>query len=558
MKAIYKSLAAAVLAAPLLTGCMEDPIPTSGVIQSQLEGNAAATEAVLWGMPARMNQITISADAHYDGGYPSMMHIRDVMTEDMSVRYAGGYDWFGGWSAVLAVGPTKLSTQVIWNYHYEQILTTNKVIGSVDTETEVPELQAYLAAGLAYRAFIYLDMARMYEVLPTDLFPNCTSTDGYDIKGLTVPIVTEKTTEEESRNNPRATHDDMFAFITTDLNNSVAYFEKSKMNLGDKTLPSLAVAYGLLARAYLWDASYQAEINEDAKLAAAQYAEAAKYARLAITTSGGTPLTQAEWQDKTNGFNNSSFSSWLFAGQYNKEDDIVQAGGIRTFSSFCCNEENFGYAAPEQGAFTEIGAALYNRMNDRDFRKLSYVAPEDSPLRGREPFLDAKFAEEGFDGPYIAIKFRPGEGNMDDYAVGSVVAYPLMRVEEMYFIEAEATAHINAAEGNNLLKNFMKTYRYNSYDNNVSTTDDVVEEIVFQKRVELWGEGQAFFDVKRLGYSVTRAYDGSNFDPTRNTFNTNGRPAWMNICIVQTEPNNNSGVTGYNTPSCEEMYKPIN
>ena len=79
-----------------------------------------------------------------------------------------------------------------------------------------------------------------------------------------------------------------------------------------------------------------------------------------------------------------------------------------------------------------------------------------------------------------------------------------MRVEEMYFIEAEAVAHTNAAKGKELLETFMKTYRYPKYTCKVSSTDDVVEEIVFQKRVELWGEGQTFFDIKRLNYSVTR------------------------------------------------------
>ncbi|MCH5221170.1 MAG: RagB/SusD family nutrient uptake outer membrane protein [Muribaculaceae bacterium] len=557
MKTLYKAIAAATLLTPLFTGCIEEAIPTSSVIQSQLEGNPAATEALVWGMPGRMNQITLDADTHCDFGYPAIMHMRDVMTEDMSVRYAGGYDWFSGWSANLATGPNKLFTQIVWNYFYEQILTSNKTISAIDINTDSPELRSYLGAGYAYRAFIYLDMARMYEVLPNDLFPDCMSPDGNDIKGLTVPIVTEETTEEQSRNNPRASHSEIFNFIKGDLETAVSLLSTNAAARVSKTIPNLPVVYGLMARMYLWDASYQAEINSDAALAATQYDNAAKYARLAISESGAVPLTESEWQSTTSGFNDSSFSSWLFAGQYNKEDDVVVAGGIRTFTSFCSNEQNFGYAAPEQGSFTEIGASLYERLSDRDFRKLSFVAPEGSVLKGREPFLDKEFAAANFDGPYIAIKFRPGEGNMTDYNVGAVVAYPLMRVEEMYFIEAEAKAHNNPAEGNNLLTTFMKAYRNPNYTNYVSDEDGVVEEIVFQKRIELWGEGLSFFDIKRLNMPVTRFYDGTNFDITLNTFNTNTRPAWMNFCIVQTEPNNNTGVAGYNTPSCEQAYPVI-
>ncbi len=83
---------------------------------------------------------------------------------------------------------------------------------------------------------------------------------------------------------------------------------------------------------------------------------------------------------------------------------------------------------------------------------------------------------------------------------GYASAYPLMRVEEMYFIEAEAAAHLNAGEGKTLLESFMNTYRDESY---VCENADVVDEVLLQKRIELWGEGTTFFDIKRLNLSVT-------------------------------------------------------
>ena len=122
-----------------------------------------------------------------------------------------------------------------------------------------------------------------------------------------------------------------------------------------------------------------------------------------------------------------------------------------------------------------------------------------------------------------------------------------MRVEEMYFIEAEAAAHQEPARGAQLVSDFMQTYRDPEYTCTATSKDDVVEEIVFQKRVELWGEGLSFFDIKRLDLGITRGYPGTNFyDGTR--YNTLGRPAWMNYCIVRTEANNNEGVRGYNNP----------
>ena len=83
----------------------------------------------------------------------------------------------------------------------------------------------------------------------------------------------------------------------------------------------------------------------------------------------------------------------------------------------------------------------------------------------------------------------------------------------------------------------------------------MIDEIVFQKRVELWGEGQIFFDIKRLNMSVTRGYPGTNH-PEARRYNTVGRPAWMNFCIVRSEKNNNAALEGYENPDPSGLYTP--
>ena len=94
MKAIYKSLAAALVATPLLTGCIEESVPTTVITTEQLQSSPKAVEALVWAMTGHMNNILTlgSSSYHFDWGYPSMMHIRDVMTEDMYVPDAGGYN----------------------------------------------------------------------------------------------------------------------------------------------------------------------------------------------------------------------------------------------------------------------------------------------------------------------------------------------------------------------------------------------------------------------------------------------------------------------------------
>jgi len=118
-----------------------------------------------------------------------------------------------------------------------------------------------------------------------------------------------------------------------------------------------------------------------------------------------------------------------------------------------------------------------------------------------------------------------------------------MRIEEMYFIEAEAAAHQDAERGKKLLETFMLS-RDTKYSFKGTSQDQIIEEIVFQKQIELWGEGQSFFDIKRLGYAVDKT-TSVNIE-SRAQFKTTSRPAWMNWAIVRSEETNNAGVRYYN------------
>lgn len=523
-------MVAALVIAPTLTGCVEETFPTEGATQEQLGASAKAAEALLWAMPAFNNKFNLlDGDYPYDWGYGSMMHIRDVMTGDMPIE-ASGYDWYTSWEGCVYIGEGYARPQFIWNYYTQRALTTNNLIGAIDPETANATMLGYLGMGYAFRAQTYLDMALMYEFLPNEK-TSSTNLNGNNVEGLTVPIVTNETTEEQARNNPRATHAEMFNFIMSDLDLAEKYL--AGQGRSSKTLPNTAVVYGLKARAYMWNLDYP---------------KAAEYAALAIAASGATPLTREEWLSTTDGFNNADVSSFMWVMQAVKEDDVVQSG-IINWTAWTSNEAEYGYAAA--GPYTMIDASLYNSMNDRDFRKLSFKAPEGSQLAGQEPVINPEWAAELPE--YASFKFRPGSGNTEDYNVGSATAAPLMRVEEMYFIQAEATAQTNPTEGKRLIEDFMKTYRYSAYSCRATDKDGIINEIFQQKRAEFWGEGLIFFDIKRLNKSVTRAYTGSNFN-TAYAYNTNGRPAWMNFVFVRTEGNNNEALKDWNNPDPSGLY----
>lgn len=511
------------------TSCIEETFPTSAATESQLqEAGAKGTESLLWAMPAFLNNFnTQGSESHYDWGYGAIMHIRDVMTGDMTVP-ATGYDWFSNWALNQYQGESYAYAQFIWNYYYQFIQTSNNLLTAVDTTTATKDELGMIGAAYAYRALAYLDAAQMYEFLPNDRTDSINAA-GNNVMNLTVPIVREGMTESDARFNPRAKRDEMAKFILEDLDNAEKLI--GNLKISTKTIPHLDAVYGLKARCYMWLADY-----ENAK----------KYARLAIDNNTGDVMTESDCLNTTTGFNEPS--KWMWACTQQKEDDVVSTG-ILNWTSWMSPEAQYGYSAA--GATSLIDAAMYNRISNNDFRKKMYKAPEGGALEGQEVFIDVDFAKDLPE--YAGVKFRPNEGNTQEYSVGSSSAYPLMRIEEMYFIEAEAAEHLVPGEGIALLKDFMVTYRNAKYNYVSVDGDNGVEEIVFQKRVELWGEGLSFYDYKRLDMSVTRDYEGTNVDSKR-AFNTDGRPAWMNFCIVRSEKNNNSALVGYENPDPSDLY----
>lgn len=536
MKTIITNILAGICCSStlLMSGCIEEVFPTNAATEDQISSSESAVDALLWAMPASLNVVgVVDKDRHWDWGYGSIMHVRDVMTGDMPV-VSSGYNWYADWEQNQSQGEGFIYPQFIWNFYGKAVLSCNKLFERLDEEsTTNTEHLGYLGVAHAFRAMLYLDMAQMFEYLPTDVTSPVTSA-GNDVSGLTVPIVVEHMTEEEARNNPRVSRQKIAEFILGDLDKAEALIEN--LEIASKSLPHLDAVYGLKARYYMW-------MN--------QYDKAQEFARKAINASSVSPMTERDCLDTKEGFN--KIGCWMWGGQLVTEDSSVKTG-ILNWISWMSNETSFGYSS--RGPYLMIDANMYNRISNTDFRKKMWKAPEGSELEGQTEFLtSASFGDFATLLPvYASTKFRPAEGNTDEYTVGAVAAYPLMRVEEMYLIEAEAVAQQDPAAGAKLLETFMKTYRDASYVAIASTEKAaVVDEIVFQKRVELWGEGLSFFDIKRLNMPVTRGYEGTNYrDAVR--FNTKGRPAWMNLCIVQTEKNNNKALVGFENPDPSGKY----
>ncbi len=467
-----------------------------------------------------------SSNPYSRWGYGSIMHIRDLMGEDMAVPKTY-YDHYNAWQINKYLGGEYIHADFVSRYFQSSINGLNVLIPIMEKRMQQVDVSASLGYATALRAMLYLDAARMYEFMENDKISPINSA-GNDVTGLTFPIVEEPWKYPyPGKNVKRATRDEMASYLTSQLARAEELLEGT--NISDKIQASLAVVYGLKARLCMWLGDYaQAQMNAEWAIAKGDY----------------TPLTRDQWLDITNGFNNRTLSSWMWGmnfpaepGKYFDNINVLAPEPysieywqtLANWTSWCSNEFSKGFAG-EYGVYSTIGRSIYDRIADTDFRKLSFKAPSGSSLAGKEPHLNDQIFNQLPN--YASLKFRPGQGNTIDNKVACVVDIPLMRIEEMHFIRIEAMAQRGELEtAKNTLVNFMQQYRDANYTCSATTKEELIDEIFLQKRIELWGEGQNYFDYKRLNKSVTRKYEGTNFASDR-YLNTTTRPAWMNFVLV--------------------------
>lgn len=550
-----------------LVGCIDETIPTQYATGNQVGGSESALEALANSSAAFMYAYnyfgTLPAQ---EFGYPSMMLMRDALTDAPYVT--SNYNHFSTPWASLSDFSSNRSTQP-WRYYYRMILNSNNTIIAVgDPDSHTEKIQQFYGNALVFRAMSYMDLMRLYEYKRTGISKLDSEAEANEIYGATTVIIDEHFDDSDATNNPRVPFYHMYRFIMDDLNTAEKYLEGYARP--SKIRADVSVVQALKARLWLEIATRFQLSPEDLQLQLAHEndEELEKYDRLNISSaqdayrnaqdyaqkviSKYNPLTEAQWHSTTNGFNDMSVSSWVFAISIGSIDAVHSR--VNNFYSNAVTEFSRGYSRSQYHCYRMIDAALYNKIDENDWRKVTWIDPED---QGKIPTPDKYHTllgdididndnvigtEWALRDAYVGFKFRPNEGNVsDDYNKSLQVDYPMIRVEEMYFIEAEAMAYTQGmSAGIDAMQSFLNTHRYvdgASYEflngeGPVDVDDFVDNFLLTQKRIELWGEGLSYFDIKRRNLAVNRGYPGTNWIESYRVNSMKGYTAsWLNYYI---------------------------
>ncbi len=447
-----------------------------------------------------------------DFGYISAALSQDFEGADM-VGQNSGYNWFSVCLAMTSRTANYANPYMRYKLPYNHIGVCNDLIANQEEGTNV------WAQAKAMRAFAYMNLAPYFAFSYES-----------DPDALCVPLLTDGC---DYTNNPRATVKEVYEYIMTDLNDAIAALEVNPTDRDDdKTRIDINVAYGLRARANLFMGNY-----------------AAAAADAATALEGYTPATIDEVSTPT--FQNMSEHNWMWA--IDITDDMLLTTGYPTRDSWLSSFSGNGYAAACQ-CYACINTLLYDKITSTDVRKgwwvdenlespllegLTWTASDGSSASGQD-IATFTYDDKLEFLPYTNVKFGMNAG------IGSTTNnsdWCLMRAEEMILIQAEGLAKSGStSEAQTVLTNFVKTYRDPSYsvnDRGLSLAD----EIWFQRRVELWGEGFFTSDMKRLSKPLVRFHgdEDSNW-PSAYKFNMAADDGWLNMRFSQRETDNNKAI----------------
>ena len=464
------------LGATLISSCEDDfldQVPTEDVAASTATETTGNLNLVVNGLH---RSLYIRYGAQGRTGIGCLMIQMENLGEDY-VNTGRANNWFITTSAWQDhINANSANNLFPYRAYYRIMRNANTIIaGAENAEGTQEEKDAAVGQALTYRAWCHFQMVQLYgqRYVP-----------GGGNSQLGIPIRLTPSNEPLARN----TVEEVYTQVNQDLDDAIAIF-------GDYVRPNNSnldanVARGLRARVALVQGNYSV---------AADFAAQAK--------------ADFELMDADRYFNNfSDFANpeWMW-GSFIQEDQTDVFGNYGAWVSRNFSSSNI------RGNPKAISSLLYDQISDTDVRKSLFDPTGEHPVlpagveissrHSRQPFTNQKFIAAG-----------EGDSRMDT---------PYMRAAEMFLIEAEALSFIDEGAAAQVLFDLVST-RDSGYTLSTNTGQALKEEIYLQRRIELWGEGFRFYDLKRLDLPLDRTGSNHNANLISDLFTVPaGDPRWQ-------------------------------
>ena len=474
-----------ILTAALLTGifvsCTKEFLetkPTTAVSGTSMFDNTTAALVPLNGTYSLMHTHGWSTAGDYTMNFALRADLlaADVMGDDIIVALKGGNWFFRDHTYTMKERWTATSGRSgsAWKEFYTYISNANYIIDAQETMQGTPsELNYIIGQAYAIRGFSYFMLAQWFS----------RTYKGHETDPC-VPIYTKPSSAGTS-GNPRSSVEDVYKLIVEDLDTAISMLQMSH----EKTHVShidYYTANGIRARVAL-------EMND--------FNKARECASIARSNS-----QIGEVDDILKGMNRVDTKNIIWGHIITPEQTDYQ----RNLFAHMQKEGTHGTRQPKY-----ITPTLYNKMGANDIRRGWFEAVADTKVKGGFHYQQQKFL-------YADIATYMGD-------------YIFMRNEEMLLIEAEAECRLgNDKTAQDLLIELMAKRDPDYECTKTGTalgkltndwTGSLLEEIIIQRRIELWAEVGRIFDIKRLKQGFVRtAEEGFNTNATTAVTGDTSRP----------------------------------
>lgn len=375
----------------------------------------------------------------------------------------------------------------IYEYIYKIIVNANKVIENIDNAEGPQEERDYIKGqALFYRAFSHFCAVRLYG-------------QRYDAAGNNNQLGIVLRLSSDTDPKARSTVEETYTSINADLDQAIDLLSKVTFERSTKMHINVHVARAIKARVLLTQG---------------KWLEAAEMAKLVVDNSGAE-MDNSCFDYKVGRNADASNKEWIWA---KIAQPPLETATLFNFYSYISNS-NISYNKNTPRA---IYNKLYEKISDTDIRKQMWA--EDVT---NHPGL--VYPPGGNRYKLMSQKFFIDELDNTSGTYGSVITADLafVRLPEMYLIMAEGYARGGQDGQAQQALYVVANDRDPNYTLSTNTGDALKEEIMTQRRIELWGEGFRFLDLKRLNMPLDRGpapRSGYNQGGALNGWKSNSEP----------------------------------